>query len=147
MTRVKIDGDKLDLFLLRSTLLEITETPAGMRKRLHAPKLASSRRPGGRRQVDPVRVNLHMGWGATGVVLSRAESHLPIESLHLLCLMREEAGLRVTAQVTHFPFHLTPLCLLGAKVPFVIRYMAYVPPREDVKLLNLIRDKSDDFKC
>lgn len=106
MTRVKIDGDKLD-FLLRSALLEITETAARMRRPLHAPKLASSGRPGGGRQVDPVRVDLHMGWGATGVVLSRAKSHLPIESLGgycLLCLMREEAGLRVTAQVMYRPF-------------------------------------------
>ena len=57
--------------------------------------------------MDPVRVNLLMGWGAMGVILSRAESHLPIESLcgcHLLCLMQEEAGLRVTAQVTYRPF-------------------------------------------
>lgn len=36
---------------------------------------------------------------------------------------------------------------LGAKVPFVITYVAYLPPREDSKLLNLICVKSDDFRC
>lgn len=95
---------------------------------------------------------LHVGWGATdsAVVLSRAESDVAAESWHgcrLPCLTREEAGLRVSCWVARHPFLSYSPVSLGAKVPFAIRYVAYVPPREDGKLLNLIRDKSDVFRC
>lgn len=67
-------------------------------------------------------------------------------------LTQEEAGLRESEGLArgHTP-SLTILlcCVLVPKMLFMIRYVVYVPPREEnVKLLNLVSGKSDlNVRC